>query len=52
MSTECNPREFDFQAPGSRVVATRFNGGAITSDAGGLLVTQCKKGVYSSTARR
>jgi hypothetical protein len=35
MTTECNAREFDFQALGSRAVTARFDGGAITSDAGG-----------------
>lgn len=40
MKTECNAREFDFQALGSRAVAARFNGGAITSDAGGLLLRE------------
>ena len=36
--TECNAREFDFQALGIRDVTARFDGGAITSDAGGLLL--------------
>jgi hypothetical protein len=40
MSTECNAREFDFQALGSRTVTARFDGGAITSDAGGLLLRE------------
>src|SRR3989304_6165313 len=40
MSTECNAREFDFQALGSRSVTARFDGGAITSDAGGLLLRE------------
>jgi hypothetical protein len=40
MSTECNAREFDFQALGSRAVTARFDGGAITSDAGGLLLRE------------
>jgi len=30
MTTECNTREFDFQALGSREVTARFDGGAIT----------------------
>jgi len=34
MSTECNARDFDFQGLGSRAVTARFDGGAITSDAG------------------
>jgi hypothetical protein len=40
MTTECNAREFDFQGLGSRVVTARFDGGAITSDAGGLLLRE------------
>src|SRR3989304_3454828 len=40
MTTECNTREFDFQALGSRAVTARFDGGAITSDAGGLLLRE------------
>jgi hypothetical protein len=40
MLTECNAREFDFQALGSREVTARFDGGAITSDAGGLLLRE------------
>ena len=40
MSTECNAREFDFQGLGNRAVTGRFDGGAITSDAGGLLLRE------------
>lgn len=40
MTTECNVREFDFQGLGSRRVTARFDGGAITSDAGGLLLRE------------
>jgi len=40
MMTECNAREFDFQGLGSRAVTARFDGGAITSDAGGLLLRE------------
>ena len=40
MMTECNTREFDFQALGNRGVTARFDGGAITSDAGGLLLRE------------
>jgi hypothetical protein len=40
MLTECNTREFDFQGLGSRAVTARFDGGAITSDAGGLLLRE------------
>jgi hypothetical protein len=40
MTTECNAREFDFQGLGNRAVTARFDGGAITSDAGGLLLRE------------
>jgi hypothetical protein len=40
MKTECSGREFDFQALGRREVTARFDGGAITSDAGGLLLRE------------
>jgi hypothetical protein len=40
MFTECNAREFPFQALGRREVTGRFDGGAITSDAGGLLLRE------------
>jgi hypothetical protein len=40
MTTECNAREFNFQGLGSRAVTARFDGGAITSDAGGLLLRE------------
>ena len=40
MTTECNAREFDFQGLGSRAITARFDGGAITSDAGGLLLRE------------
>jgi len=42
MTTECNARELDFQGLGSRAVTARFDGGAITSDAGGLLLRRWK----------
>ena len=40
MLTECNTREFDFQGLGRRAVTARFDGGAVTSDAGGLLLRE------------
>jgi hypothetical protein len=40
MDTQCNAREFAFQGLGSRAVTARFDGGAITSDAGGLLLRE------------
>jgi len=38
MKTECNQSTFEFQALGRREVTARLDGGAITSDAGGLLL--------------
>ena len=48
MTTECNAHEFDFQGLGSRAVTARFDGGAITSDAGGLLLREVEAGVKVS----
>jgi len=40
MPTECSNRSFDFQPLGPREVTARFDGGTITSDAGGLLLRE------------
>jgi hypothetical protein len=40
MVTECSGKEFVFQGLGSRSITARFDGGAITSDAGGLLLRE------------
>jgi hypothetical protein len=40
VSRECNTRDFEFQGLGSRSVTARFDGGAITSDAGGLFLRE------------
>ncbi len=40
MKTECNATEFAFHGLGRREVTGRFDGGAITSDAGGLLLRE------------
>jgi hypothetical protein len=52
MLTECNTREFDFQGLGNRFVTARFDGGAITSDAGGLLLreVEAKTGILRRLA--
>jgi hypothetical protein len=52
MTSECNAREFDFQGLGSRAVTARFDGGAITSDAGGLLLreVEAKTGILRQFA--
>lgn len=38
--TQCNPTELTFQNLGSRDVIARFDGGTVTSDAGGLLLRE------------
>jgi len=38
MPTECSPDLFDFASVESRAVVAAFDGGAVTSDAGGLLL--------------
>jgi hypothetical protein len=38
MPTECNPELFDFARADGRAVVASFDGGAITSDAGALLL--------------
>ncbi len=40
MSTECTQTSFIFEPHGRRDVVARFDGGAITSDAGALLLRQ------------
>ncbi|NQV27378.1 MAG: transposase [Rhodopirellula sp.] len=40
MKTECSIQRLLFQAHGSREVVAAFDGGAITSDAGGLLLRE------------
>ena len=43
MRTECNQESFRFHPLASREVRGRFDGGAITSDAGGLLLREVEK---------
>jgi hypothetical protein len=40
MPTECSPALFEFAPVAGRRVVARFDGGAITSDAGALLLGQ------------
>jgi hypothetical protein len=40
MSTECTPRQLEFQGFGRRQVVARFDGGSISSDGGGLLLRE------------
>jgi Transposase DDE domain group 1 len=42
--TDCNSQQFDFQANGRRRVVAAFDGGNVTSDAGGLLLREVVRG--------
>ncbi len=43
MLTECNQESFQFHPLAQREEGGRFDGGAITSDAGGLLLREVEK---------
>jgi Transposase DDE domain group 1 len=43
MTTECNQQSFEFHPLNQRQVVGRFDGGAITTDAGGLLLREVEK---------
>src|SRR5271156_6441392 len=45
MPAECNAKRFDFGSVERRVVHAEFDGGAITSNAGGLLLAQLDQGL-------
>lgn len=53
MFTECSQQAFDFQPLGSRQVTAGFDGGTITSDAGGLLLREieAKTGLLADLGR-
>ena len=44
METQCTPSQLEFHALGQREVIGKFDGGSITSDAGGLLLRETEKG--------
>src|SRR5208337_2699520 len=44
MTTECSGKLFEFHPLGAREVRVGFDGGAITSDGGGLLLREVEKG--------
>jgi len=46
MPTECNPALFEFPAIEGRAVVAGFDGGAITSDAGALLLGQTDRAIH------
>jgi len=43
MTTECNTPTFPFQPLGDRAVVARFDGGAVTSDGGALLLGEAER---------
>ena len=43
METQCTPTQLEFHALGRREVVGKFDGGSITSDAGGLLLREAEK---------
>ena len=48
MPTDCNAGQFEFEALGSRKVTAAFDGGAITSNAGALLLRQTDRAISLS----
>jgi hypothetical protein len=48
MPTHCNPALFDFAPVEGRAVVAAFDGGAITSDAGALLLSQADRAIRLS----
>jgi hypothetical protein len=53
MKTECNRKLLEFHPLGRRKIVGRFDGGAISSDAGGLLLRECERatGIIRQFAR-
>ena len=53
MQTQCTQRTFEFEPLGRRQVGARFDGGPITSDAGGLLLREVEQrvGIIRQLAR-
>ena len=43
MDTQCTPTQLEFHALGRREIIGKFDGGTITSDAGGLLLREAEK---------
>ena len=52
MTTQCTPDQLEFQSFGQRQVTGRFDGGRLTSDAGGLLLREVAQrlGLFSRLA--
>jgi len=45
MQTQCNARQFEFEGVGRRSVVAAFDGGAVSSDAGALLLAQADRAI-------
>ena len=45
MQTQCNARQFEFEAVEGRAVIAAFDGGAVRSDAGALSLSRLDRGV-------
>ena len=43
MKTECSRKSLEFHPLGRRKIVGRFDGGTISSDAGGLLLRECER---------
>ena len=43
MDTQCNPTQIEFHSNGKRKVIGKFDGGNISSDAGGLLLREVER---------
>ena len=53
MQTQCSTKALEFHPLGARKIVARFDGGAITSDAGALLLRECERatGIIAQFAR-
>lgn len=45
MHTQCNPRQFEFEGIGRRAVVAAFDAGAVSSDAGALLLSKTARAI-------
>ncbi len=45
MQTQCNSQQFEFEAVERRAVVAAFDGGAVSTDAGALLLSQLDRGI-------
>ena len=45
MQTQCNAQQFEFEVVEGRAVVAAFDGGAVSSDAGALLLSRLDRGI-------